>query len=179
MGFKTSLEAAIAQLIADGRIKRSVDVARDLKLKSRGTVSSYVTGKAMISENFKTLFENTYNIRLKDFESKVGSGTKKTGQESDQGYKDLYIAQLKEHNDFLKKRVADLESVRDQLTAIEKTIYEVRTDMGVISALQQGYQEYWAEHYPPKNVKPADVQRMIHTKAALRLAKIQKEGIHL
>jgi transcriptional regulator with XRE-family HTH domain len=104
---------------------------------------------------------------------------KNPGPEPDQGYKDLYIAQLKEHNDFLKKRVSDLEAVRDQLTAIERTLSEVRTDMGVISALQQGYQEYWAEYYPPKNVKPAEVQRMIHTKAALRLAKIQKEGIHL
>jgi hypothetical protein len=179
MGFKTPLEAAIAQLVAEGRVKGSADVARDLKLKSRGTVSSYVTGKAMISENFKSLFENTYNIRLKDFEGKVGAGIKNPGPEPDQGYKDLYIAQLKEHNDFLKKRVADLEAVRDQLTAIERTLSEVRTDMGVISALQQGYQEYWAEYYPPKNVKPADVQRMIHTKAALRLAKIQKEGIHL
>lgn len=100
-------------------------------------------------------------------------------KDENEDYKDLYIEQLKEMNTLLKKRVTDLERVFSQLTAIEKTIAEVRTDMGMMAALQRGYQEYWAEHYHPKNVSPAEVVKTIRSKAFSSLQKIQKEGIQI
>jgi hypothetical protein len=108
MAFKTPLEAAIAHLIAQGKIKSSADVARDLHLKSRGTVSSYVTGSTKISSNFQTMFENTYNIRLKDFEGKAGKEINNPDPMS-QDYREKFY-QLLDKNSKLEEKIDKIES---------------------------------------------------------------------
>lgn len=68
MPFKTPLEAAIAYLISKGTVKSTADVARDLQMKSRGTVTSYATGVIPIAQKFQTRFESYYKIKLADFD---------------------------------------------------------------------------------------------------------------
>jgi hypothetical protein len=141
MAFKTPLEAAIAHLIAQGKIKSSADVARDLHLKSRGTVSSYVTGSTKISPNFQTMFESTYNIRLKDFEGKAGKEINNPDPMS-QDYKDRYISLLE---DTLKENKVMLEEVRRSLEQMPYKMVDLTTKMVEIQneltqELRQGQQ---------------------------------------
>lgn len=91
-------------------------------------------------------------------------------------FQDKYIA-------LLEKRNHELEEARktllEKVSSIEQTLIQMRTDMGVMAALQKGYQEYWAEYYPPKNSKPDEALKRIHSKALSSLKKIQQEGIRL
>jgi hypothetical protein len=99
--FKTPLEAAIAHLIALNIIKTSADVARDLGLRSRSTVSAYANGTTKMSDNFRALFETKYNINLKDFEHLAGEPKEGQGKKpdfSDQAYKDKYLKLLEQYN---------------------------------------------------------------------------------
>jgi hypothetical protein len=142
MAFKTALEAAIAHLIAQGKIKSSADVARDMKLKSRGTVSSYVTGSAKISPNFQTLFESTYNIRLQDFEGKV-NGVIKNPDLNSQDLKDKYItlleSSLMENKQMLEEVKASLRKM--PLDMVDLTTKMIQIQSQLTQELRQGQKE--------------------------------------
>jgi phage shock protein A len=132
--------------------------------------------KSYLSQARKAGTEKLYH-KLLTFRNELRKSKKSINTEAD--WRDEHIALLKDQNQFLRERINELQRKLDELTAIEKTLNEVRNDMGVMAALQKGYQEYWAEHYPPKNVKPENVIKEIHNRAFSSLEKIQKEGIQL
>jgi predicted DNA-binding transcriptional regulator len=150
----------VNNLVEKGVVKNYAEVIKEIGY-NKTAMSSVMNGKLNIPTHIYAKFKDVYK------ESFPGD------------YRDEHIALLKDQNQFLKERINELQRKLDELTAIEKTLNEVRNDMGVMAALQKGYQEYWAEHYPPKNVKPENVIKEIHNRAFSSLEKIQKEGIQL
>ena len=71
--FRTPLEAAVAQLIGKGIIKKDQDIVEALSI-SKGTFISYKNGNARPSRNFIQKFENKYKISLADFEGEAMAG---------------------------------------------------------------------------------------------------------
>lgn len=68
MTFRTTLEAALADLKSKGIIKRDADILEPLGIKSKGTLSSYASGTIKLSDGFRTKFENKYHVKLDDYE---------------------------------------------------------------------------------------------------------------
>lgn len=106
MPFKTPLEAAIAHLISKGQVKSYADVARDLK-SARSTVTNYAN-KGPISDNFKTMFENHYGLKLADFEPDAASPPKKEEAVPD-NLKDEMIALQRKQIELHEKYAALME----------------------------------------------------------------------
>lgn len=146
MPFKTSLEAAIAHLISKGTIKSNSDVARELGLKSRSTISSYASGAVKMSENFRTMFENNYKIKLSDFEHLVGEGEYEDEplENSAKDYKDEMINLLKDQVNLLKDQVSLLKATSIEViqSGIIKEIKDFSKKVeGAFAMLEDGQEE--------------------------------------
>lgn len=177
MPFRTQLEAAIAHLIGKGVIKGSADVARDLGLKSRGTVSAYMTGSTKISPNFQTLFENKYGVKLADFNLDEPNSM----QEVHTPYKNGHT--LPGSNDYREKYIALLEArVKDRelLKEVLARLDDISREMYLSAAMQQGWQEFWTEHIQlKKKMTLQEVKADIRNRARASLQKIEAEGMKI
>jgi transcriptional regulator with XRE-family HTH domain len=103
-----------------------------------------------------------------------------SGNRQDSDFQAKYLKLMEEKVAYLEKRVGDLEGkVFPQLTEVVQTLAVIRKDMEVMAALQQGYQNYWATHYPPQGATPQQARSGVRKETAKALEKIQKDGIHL
>lgn len=152
-------------LIAKGEIKNHAEVVTTLNW-NKSVMSSVKNGSLTVPQHIYNKFKEVYSDQI------AALVETKNPNQDDQDYKDKYIA-------LLEQRIKYLEMTSERFTVIEKVLSEVRVDMGIMAAMQKGYQEYWAEHYPPKGVKSAEVLKNIHSKALSSLQKIEKEGIRL
>lgn len=202
MPFKTTLEAALAHLKSKGIIENDYDVLPNTGITSRGTLSSYVTGGARISKNFRTKFENYYNLRLDDFshllktedeeperleESQIepAQNIEEEGAEID--YKSKYMALLEEHLEIKKALLQELQEIkafRKDIDVFRKSHETMKEDLNgllhtqqVAAAIQLSFQEYWLEHFVADKDNRLSVQKKIKQRAFDSLLKIEKEGI--
>lgn len=54
----------------------SAQISNDLQY-SKGVISQYLNGKRELSENFKEMFENFYNVKFSDYENDINDESKK------------------------------------------------------------------------------------------------------
>lgn len=127
MPFKTTLEAALAELKKRGIIKSNGDIMKPLGITSRGTVSAYVTGTTKISPSFQAKFEKIYGIKLDEFENIVSDTNKKqepngsaAPPENGQNIQEKYIA-------LLEKQLADKEGIERELQELKNQILSSRS----------------------------------------------------
>lgn len=157
-------------LIERGVVKNHAEVVVTLNW-NKSVMSSVKTGQLLVPQHIYNKFKEVYAEQLNSIAPKPV-----LNNNADEDFQTKYIA-------LLEKRNHELEEARktllEKVSSIEQTLIQMRTDMGVMAALQKGYQEYWAEYYPPKNSKPDEALKRIHSKALLSLKKIQQEGIRL
>lgn len=124
MPFKTALEAALAHLKSKGIIKYDNDIMEPLELKSKGMVSSYASGRAQMSNNFKEKFENYFKIRLSDFEPESHSEDNQS-----ENFKTKYYRLLEQ----------TLTDQRTILNEVRSSLVQLPIDMVALTAkLQEG-----------------------------------------
>lgn len=203
MPFKTTLEAAIAHLVSKGRIKGAADVARDLDLKSRGTVSAYASGKTKISSNFQTMFENKYGIKLKDFEELVGEKDNNVGEPtalyfeqgsftkstqiknptpSEQDLKDVLIDTLRKQVSLLENQVNQQEYLQEKVEALKQRLVSLADNQLAYEARSQAYQEIVIQtlaEIQGKKTSGKDIQKLINQKAYEKLLSLKESGIEI
>lgn len=145
--FKTSLEAAVANLIGKGKIKRDTDIVQALKM-SKGTFSAYKNGTTKPSPNFIQQFENLYGIKLSDFtpdnvlENPATSATAPSDQ----------LEKLKAENELLRHMIrlnekmdTGLELMRQHstdLSGVSQTLRVIEQQQIVSAAIDTQYQQY-------------------------------------
>jgi hypothetical protein len=138
MPFKTPLEAAIAHLISKGIIKGNADVARDLGMKSRSTVTSYANGNLPISPKFQTMFEERYKIKLIDFNEALEQSAR-TPLLLD--YKEKYISileqQCKEKEELVVYKEKQIEILDRQIFALSEQIRSLTESLNLTVAQNQ------------------------------------------
>lgn len=66
--YNEDIRAAVRYLLGQGIIEADKDVAEKVGL-SKSTVSPYLSGKERASTNFRTKFEEVFNVKLSDFVS--------------------------------------------------------------------------------------------------------------
>lgn len=199
MPFKTALEAAIAHLVSKGRIKGSSDVAKDLGLKSRGTVSNYATGKTKLSNGFQTNFENKYGVKLAEFEHLVDEGvknevdlvitkgnsiavaeTKNPGQ-NDQDLREL-IASQKKYIALLEKQTQMEDFFKEKIDRLVVRLDALRQDQLNAGAIAQAYREYLIAAIGKTqgmDVDGKDIHEQIRRRAYEILLNFEESGIEI
>lgn len=121
MPFQTALEAALADLKKRGVIKRDTDILEPLGYKSKGTVSSYATGAMKMSKDFRTKFENLYQIKLADYEKYVGKDIPAQEQDQPEGSADPDIRIMYQQQMEVQKRILeDLGVIKVSLDKLTK-----------------------------------------------------------
>jgi transcriptional regulator with XRE-family HTH domain len=128
--YRTALEAAVQYLKDNDRVSSATDIADELKM-SKGTLSTYISGKSDPSKNFIQNFEDTYRIKLEDFSmytaasysTKLARGnvadTKKPDEDLTRRYLE-FIKRLEAENDKLREDNRDLRNKVNEL--IDKLI---------------------------------------------------------
>lgn len=167
MSLNEDLRRAVKHLLFYGLIESRQDVVDKLGI-SKGSFSEYYNGKEKASKNFRTKFEEAFNIKLKDFEQDAshhnytldGAGAIYTLKD--------YIELLREYKDkansdkdriltALEKVASVTESINtiksnsnETLKRLEKVLLFDRADHETIMNSQDR-----AEHLPPGTSKKA------------------------
>lgn len=114
--FRTALEAAVAYLIGNGTVKKDIDIVEALDM-SKGTFSAYKSGKTHPSENFIQKFENTYDIKLADFQAQVeGRESGEAFLENRRNHKNSHPPDSIPIFEDAPFTLSNIESYRDQTT---------------------------------------------------------------
>lgn len=104
-------------------------------------------------------------------------GEIKNPDHNDQDFKDRYIKLLEQT---ASDRQSYLEQVKENGRKIEeltKRLEILSNSILAVAAQGEGYQNYWAEHFPPKGLTPQQVMQGVRKKRREALEVFLKDGI--
>lgn len=97
--YNVDLQHAVDYLYEQNIIDQDGEIAKRVKL-SKGVVSTYLNGKAPMSDSFKTSFETAFNIKISDFRAVDKNNVP---AHHDDTYRDKYINLLEDNQAFFKE----------------------------------------------------------------------------